>query len=81
MSVKVNTKMICDECNWRGTAGELLSATNPFDTSDTFCGCPQCKQINVISEACDEPNCWKYSSCGTPTAEGYRRTCYEHMPK
>ena len=30
---------------------------------------------------CDEPNCWNYSSCGWPTDEGYRHTCYEHMKK
>lgn len=28
----------------------------------------------------DEPGCWEPSSCGTPTAGVYRRTCWAHRP-
>ena len=28
---------------------------------------------------CDEPGCMRQSSCGTPTASGYRRVCGEHF--
>ena len=28
---------------------------------------------------CDEPNCYKDSSCGWPTDDGYRHTCGAHM--
>lgn len=30
---------------------------------------------------CDEPGCRKQSSSGTPTLDGYRRTCHDHYPK
>ena len=29
---------------------------------------------------CDEPGCYDAISCGTPTPEGYRSTCYNHAP-
>lgn len=29
---------------------------------------------------CDEPDCFAGASCGTPTKDGYRRTCFEHKP-
>jgi hypothetical protein len=28
---------------------------------------------------CDEPNCYKDASCGWPSDEGYRHTCFAHM--
>ena len=27
---------------------------------------------------CDEPGCFKPATCGWPSENGYRRTCYEH---
>lgn len=33
-----------------------------------------------MGEICDEPNCLKNASCGTPTDDGYRRTCSDHKP-
>ncbi|MBI3936719.1 MAG: hypothetical protein HY323_07055 [Betaproteobacteria bacterium] len=30
---------------------------------------------------CDEPNCHREVTCGTPTAQGYRHTCGKHRPK
>lgn len=30
---------------------------------------------------CDEPGCFADGSCGTPTPEKYRLTCFKHMPK
>lgn len=59
----------------------MLTAANPFDPKDTIAGCPHCKSINTLEEACDEPGCWRPSTCGIPTSGGYRRTCSEHMPK
>lgn len=29
---------------------------------------------------CDEPDCFAGASCGTPTKEKYRWTCFEHKP-
>ena len=28
---------------------------------------------------CDEPDCYKEASCGWPSEDGYRHTCWEHM--
>ena len=33
-----------------------------------------------MGELCDEPGCLNNVSCGTPTDDGYRSTCYEHKP-
>lgn len=32
-------------------------------------------------QQCDEPGCRKQGTSGTPTLDGYRRTCHEHYPK
>jgi hypothetical protein len=29
---------------------------------------------------CDEPGCFDFISCGTPTDDGYRSTCSKHAP-
>lgn len=34
--------------------------------------------LKNLLNLCDEPDCFKDSSCGFPTDEGYRRTCYDH---
>ena len=33
------------------------------------------------SLVCDEPGCKERSTCGTPTKDGYRRTCNKHWPQ
>jgi hypothetical protein len=74
-------KAIC-ECGWKGMEEELLKGKNPFDDNDLIYACPKCKGLNsTINLACDEPDCWEEVSCGTPTSNGYRRTCYKHSPK
>ena len=45
-------------------------------------GC-ECWHENVSCEwqvRCDEPNCTAAVTCGTPTPDGYRRTCSKHQP-
>ena len=75
-------KLRCTErhCNWHGTLA--LEAPNPFYPGATIQGCPDCKSVETIAEACDEPDCWAQSCCGWPTPEivygGYRRTCQKH---
>lgn len=75
-------KIICDEirCDWRGYVGEELIAVNPFDLDEDIRGCPQCKSINTIVYACDEPGCWNRASGGEPYKDGYRWYCYKHNP-
>jgi hypothetical protein len=36
------------------------------------------KELKRFARVCDEPGCFKPSSCGWPSDEGYRNTCYEH---
>lgn len=35
------------------------------------------KLKNALS-LCDEPGCFAHASCGWPSENGYRRTCYQH---
>lgn len=73
-------KWTCKECDWRGLESELLLAPNPFQINDEICGCPKCKSVDCFAAACDEPECWREVSCGTPTPSGYRSTCGKHRP-
>lgn len=36
------------------------------------------KKLKEFARVCDEPGCFGSVSCGWPSDEGYRRTCYEH---
>lgn len=40
----------------------------------------QYEKLKPALELCDEPGCYKYVTCGTPTDTGYRNTCAEHKP-
>ena len=74
-------KYICDECGWAGLKSQLLYNLNPFDESITISACPCCKILNsTVSIACDTLNCWDPATCGTPTNNGYRKTCGKHRP-
>lgn len=73
-------KLLCEGCNWHGPQSEMLTAPNPFDPAGAINGCPKCKSVECLVVACDEPDCWRETSCGTPTPTGYRRTCGEHRP-
>ena len=68
-------------CGWTGLEKDVLSAPNPFDPEDDLTGCPECKGVNTIVPACDEPGCWEEVTCGAPTPSGYRQTCGKHRPK
>ena len=76
-------KLKCNErrCGWQGTQDTVLSAPNPFDPSDTILGCPDCKGVECLVVVCDVPECWADVSCGTPTDDGYRNTCFAHKPR
>jgi len=34
-----------------------------------------------LKSACIEPGCEKQANCGTPTPDGYKLTCSEHLPE
>lgn len=71
-------RWLCQSCDWIGDDAELLRAPNPFDPDSIICGCPKCKAVDDIINACDEPGCVRQASCGFPTQNGYRRTCGRH---
>ena len=72
-------KWKCVSCDNISLETELLRATNPFDKDETIEGCPICKSVFGFTEICDEPECTREASCGFPVANGYRRTCYQHI--
>lgn len=71
-------RWLCQSCDWIGNDAELLRAPSPFDPDDTICGCPKCKAVDDIINACDEPGCTREAHCGFPAPGGYRRTCSKH---
>jgi len=76
-------KFRCQErrCNWVGEESEILYFQNPYNESEKIGVCPECRTIETsIWQACDEQGCNRTASCGVPTPEGYRNTCYDHMP-
>lgn len=80
----MSDKRVCQDCHWRGVEGQVLSAPNPFaeDEVEQISGCPECRAVESMNVACDEPDCWRPVSCGTPVPGGkYRSTCYDHAPK
>jgi DNA-directed RNA polymerase subunit RPC12/RpoP len=73
-------KYICEECDHQAQEEQLLRAQNPFaDDTDTIIGCPNCREVNTMAVACDEPDCWDVATCGTTTPAGYRRVCGNHF--
>jgi hypothetical protein len=68
-------------CGWHGREDKVLKAPDPFTEGEELWACPDCKEVNGIIMACDEPRCWKEATCGTPTPAGYRHTCGQHRPE
>ena len=59
-------RWLCQSCDWTGSDAELLRAPSPFDAADTIVGCPKCKAVEDIANACDEPGCDQEATCGFP---------------
>jgi hypothetical protein len=72
-------RWLCNACGWNGNDADLLLAPSPFDAADTVVGCPSCRAVNEVENACDEPGCSMPATCGFPAPGGYRRTCGKHM--
>ena len=79
---RLTAKVICTNrhCDWHGLDSELLRAADPFTAGDELVACPKCRQTPYLSVACDEPDCWRPVTCGTPIVGGYRNTCGDHRP-
>ncbi|MEY4376120.1 MAG: hypothetical protein RJB26_670 [Pseudomonadota bacterium] len=73
------TRWICKSCDWIGNGAEVLRAPSPFDAAETIVGCPKCKAVEDMAQACDEPGCTRQATCGFQTKQGYRQTCGEHF--
>lgn len=74
-----NERWICEECDWTGRREDLLSAPDPFNDGCLIYACPSC-HLMTTTLACDVDGCKKVASCGEPTDQGYRYTCFEHAP-
>lgn len=72
-------RWMCQSCDWHGGDDELLRAPSPFDPADEIIGCPKCKAVEDVANACDEPGCGEPASCGFQDPGGYRRTCVRHF--
>ena len=48
-------RWLCQSCDWTGSDAELLRAPSPFAADDTIVGCPKCKAVEDIANACDSP--------------------------
>lgn len=70
----------CRGCKTIVDATDVLTAPNPFEPSESIQGCPTCRSVDQFTLLCDEFQCDREASCGTPTASGYRQTCGEHRP-
>ena len=60
-----------------------MEISNEFDMSQksAILDIVQSKKIEALKEPlnlCDEPGCFVEVSCGFPTENGYRRTCFNH---
>jgi len=78
-----NSKVKCKTCNWQGVDDEIDIVEDPKHDSDTVWQiCPECRDAEQFNICCDEPNCWKVATCGSPTLSNvYRHTCDKHIPK
>lgn len=74
-------RFICSEwrCRWCGPENEAIRAPDPFNEGDTLIACPKCRE-QTLHTCCDDPECKMEATCGTPTQEGYRWTCGQHVP-
>lgn len=74
-----DTKRVrCHSCQGIIREVTLLTAPHPFCDGDVIMGCPQCKQCDGFLPLCDVETCEEASTCGWPSEQGYRFTCFEH---
>jgi hypothetical protein len=73
-------KVLCSICKWHGMVADLLTGLSPFDGGEIY-GCPTCLSIDSTVPACAAEDCWQEATAGTPTPDGYKHTCHEHIPR
>jgi hypothetical protein len=71
-------KWQCKSCGAINKQTDLLHAPSPFLVDDELTACGHCKSCDGFELLCDVPECVERSTCGWPSAAGYRRTCGEH---
>jgi len=70
----------CTECATETPRDDLIKFPDPEMAENYWTICPFCREAEQFERMCDAFNCDQTSSCGTPTPDGYRITCYEHKP-
>lgn len=80
MSYMEERKVQCRDCHWHGLLSACPQAENPFELGSEIVGCPKCNATESMESCCQWFGCWKLASCGTPSPDGYRSTCFEHRP-
>lgn len=73
-------KWLCKTCGH--IMSEPLEAKNPFDLDDIIHGCPECKTVGDLFQACQYAGCENEASGGHPGVYGYRYIwlCWDHSP-
>jgi hypothetical protein len=72
------TRWICTECRFIGPFNSFDTINDPKVAGNTWTICPRCRAAERVTDVCDTPGCDNEASCGWPSDEGYRRTCWEH---
>ena len=68
----------CESCGAAIHDSLFERAPSPFNPEDELIGCPECKGVNGFTILCDEGDCQAEASCGWPSRQGFRHTCFEH---
>lgn len=53
------SKAMCRDCSWKGMWLDILRAAHPWDEDDILVGCPECKGVNTVYEACGVDSCYE----------------------
>ena len=77
----MTTRWYCEECYRVCDDADVLRAPDPFTPDWEITACPQCRTVGSLVVACDVNGCPSQGSCGTPTPEGFRWTCHNHIPE
>jgi len=74
-------KLQCRICDKILFSDERLEAQHPFISEDKVFGCPHCKDLEGFIVLCEIDGCDSPVSGGTPTEDGYKYLCYQHLQK